>query len=368
MAASECDSGEFCSVTMQCLTEGTCGADGDCDSGNFCSTAGECIPTGTCRSDGDCTEAEVCNPQNQCVPGEGCGGEEFGIEAIVPNMIIVLDRSCSMRRDLDNNLNPAGPNKWTNAVDAINQLTTGFSGQIRWGLILFPDITGGNCVQDAPEVSLGDSNEGPVQSVLNAALNQSDPNFPDGPCVTNIDTAVEQAAMQPEVLMPNRPTYVLLITDGKQAGCNRAGGDRGTEMILGNMFAGGVPTFVVGFGGAIDPAQMDIFAAAGGVPRMGSPMYYQADDAMQLSQALDQIAGSIVGCNFSLSETPSNPDEVFVFFDDMSVPRDPTRTEGWDYDATSNTITFHGNACTSLEGGQIADVDVVFGCDEPTPF
>ncbi len=373
VADTDCGTDEFCSVTQVCTPDGSCGSDGDCVSGEYCSSTRECIPLGTCTADADCAEVETCDPNGACVPGDGCGGQEFGIEIIAPNMFIVLDRSCSMRRDLTNTINLAGPNKWTFAVAAINQLTTNFDGQIRWGLSLFPDRTGGDCRQDAPAVPLADGMEPTIQGLLNAALNQSDTNYPDGPCVTNIDTAVEQASQQPDVMSVTRPTYVLLITDGKQAGCSRAGGDSGTEMILASMFAGGVPTFVVGFGdagsgGVIDPVQMDAFAVAGGVPRSGTPKYFQADDALQLDQALALIAGSIVGCNFTLSDTPADPADVFVFFDDQKVTRDPSGAEGWDYDGASNSITFYGSACDSLKAGQVVDVDVVFGCDEPTPF
>ena len=50
-----------------------------------------------------------------------------------------------------------------------------------------------------------------------------------------------------------------------------------------------------------------------------------------------------------------------------SIPRDPTHMNGWDYDPATNQITFYGPACDALKAGTVTDVDIVFGCDEPTP-
>ncbi len=363
----DCDTGQYCSVAGVCVADGSCGATGDCASGEICSSTGNCIAEGTCESAADCAAGLVCDDKNMCVPGGGCGAQEFTIEAVPPNMMLVLDRSCSMRRDLKNKLVPAGPNKWTLSVAAINQLTTNFLGQIRWGLILFPDTSGGKCGQGAPAVTVGPSKENQIQKLLTDALKQSDPQFPDGPCVTNIDTAMQQAGQQPELQDSTRANYAVLITDGKQAGCNNAGGDKGTEQILATMHSGGVSTFVVGFGGAIDPVQMDKFAVAGGVPKSGTPKYYQADNAAQLQQSLGTIAGSIVGCTFKLNSTPPDPSKVFAFFDNQSVPRDPTKQNGWEYDSASNQITFYGSDCDKLKKQQVNDIDVVFGCNQPTP-
>ena len=122
------------------------------------------------------------------------------------------------------------------------------------------------------------------------------------------------------------------------------------------MLASGVATFVVGFGGGVDPNQLNVFADAGGVPRNDpTTRYYQADDAMGLQMALDQIAGSVVGCSFSLAETPPNVDDLFVFLDDQSVPRDTSHTNGWDYDPATNQITFYGSACDELQAGTVTD-------------
>lgn len=349
--------------------------DPPCEGDQFCSVVGECIDNGTCRDDGDCDAGLECDTVAQdCVPGGGCGHEEITAVPVPPNLMIVLDRSCSMRRDLDNNINLPGPNKWTYAVDAIVQMTTQFDDQIRFGLILFPDTVGGNCGQGAPAFPVLPDNELGIQTLLTNALSQSDPEYPDGPCVTNIDTAIEQASQEPAFQDVDRKSYALLITDGKQAGCNNAGGDAGTTQIITDMCTAGVSTFVVGFGdlasGTIDPAQMDIFAQAGCVPN-ADPNYdfYAAESQAELQQALDTIANETLGCNFQLGETPDDPSAIFVFFnnDPNQIPRDETQQDGWDYDPATNQVTFYGPTCDALKAGQVTDVDIVLGCGAPTP-
>lgn len=364
---ADCGSGMFCSAAKVCVATGSCAADGDCDSGNFCSSTKKCIPTGSCAADGDCGAGLVCDAATQkCVPGGGCGAEEFAIEAVAPNLYISLDRSCSMTGG-----GGGGQTKWVIAVSALNQMLTSFKGKVRWGLGLFPDITGDKCTQDASQFAIGDNNEAGIQALLSAALKAADKFFPDGPCVTNIDTAMKQASQEPAFADKTRKSYVLLITDGAQAGCSAAGGDPGTEQIITQLNTSGVSTFVLGFGNGIDAAQMNKFAVAGGVPNSDptdpTAKYYKANDTTSLQAALGKIAGSIVGCSFKLNTTPKDPSKIFVFFDNAKVPQDKTHQAGWDYDAASNQITFYGADCDKLKAQQVQDVDVVFGCDQPTP-
>jgi hypothetical protein len=363
----QCGSGTFCSASGTCIATGTCSVPADCPSGNTCSVTKKCIPNGTCQGDGDCDAGYQCDTATStCVPGGGCGAKEFKIEAVAPNMFISLDRSCSMTAG-----GGGGQTKWQIAVAALNQMLTNLQGKVRWGLGLFPDVVGDKCAQDKPQFAVADGNEPGITALLTAALNAADPFFPDGPCVTNIDTAIQQASQEPAFADTTRKSYVLLITDGKQYGCNLAGGDTGTESIIQQMNTNGVSTFVVGFGSGVDPAQLNKFADAGGVPNVDptdpTTHYYKANDATSLEAALKKISGSIVGCTFTLDSTPPDPSKIYVFFDNAKVARDTNHSAGWDYDPKTNQITFYGADCDKLKTNQVTDVDVVFGCDQPTP-
>ena len=151
-------------------------------------------------------------------------------------------------------------------------------------------------------------------------------------------------------------------------GCDTAGGDKGTTQIITAMANKGIGTFVIGFGKGVDAKQLNIFAAAGGVPKKDPQdpnKFYKADDAKSLQAALTAIGGSIVGCSFKLKSVPPDPNKLYVFFDDKTVAKDPTN--GWTYDAKTNTLTFNGNSCQQLKSNQVKDVDVVFGCNTPVP-
>jgi hypothetical protein len=105
-------------------------------------------------------------------------------------------------------------------------------------------------------------------------------------------------------------------TDGEQsASCGGpAGRDPITIQTIEMLSAHGYPTYVVGFGGEVSPTSLDAFAAAGGVPRAGTPRYYQADTAAELQAVLQGIAGSIAGDEFSCScrGTPCPDDAALV--------------------------------------------------------
>ena len=252
--------------------------------------------------------------------------------------------------------------KWQAAVDAIAELTRRYEGQIRFGLSLFPDLQGGSCEQVDFVVPVADANEGPIRDLLTAALDSGDRYWPDGPCVTNIDTAMEQATLEPRLLRPDERGFAMLVTDGEQSG-NCAGGDAGTHRFITELNARGVSTFVVGFGGAVDAAQLDAFALAGGLPRPDAPHYYQADDAPALLAALQNIGSQVVSCDFALADAPPNQFDIHVFFDNQEeVPHDVAHVEGWDYDPGRQMVTFFGTACERLTQRVVSDVDVVFGC------
>jgi hypothetical protein len=338
---------------------GTC--DPACPDGKFCSATNQCIDKGSCAHKDDCGMGLTCDlSTKKCVPGGECGNQEEAITAVPPNLLIVLDRSCSMTSKVGSDT------KWTLAVAAINKMTMKFANKVRFGITLFPDTVTPNCDQDKIPIPPGPNNETKVGTLLTNALMKTDPLFPNGPCVTNIETAMKQAQGEPAFKDMTRDNYAMLITDGAET----CGKDAVTATIIANMLKAKVKTFVVGFLAGSDSVSLNSFADAGGTPT-GDPKthYYNAADGATLEKALDAIAKLTLSCTFALDKTPSDPNKLFVFFDNASpgVPRDPTHMSGWDYDPKTNSITFYGKYCTDLQAGKIADVDIVFGCNAPTP-
>jgi len=275
-----------------------------------------------------------------------------------PNLLIVLDRSCSMTDVI------GGKTKWQIAVAELTQLMTTYAGKIRFGITLFPDRVMPNCTQSTIPFDPAPGNETPIGMLLNKSLATTDMYYPNGPCVTNIDSAIAQASMEPAFSDTTRKSFALLLTDGEQSGCNAAGGNAGTIAALKAMNMKGVSTFVIGFGASADPVSLTQFANAGGVPNSG-PAYYDATDQASLDAALLKIANETLSCDFKLNSAPPNAEKIYVFFNKMVEAGDPTN--GWTYDATTNTITFHGMSCDQLKSGSVTDLQVIFGCSQPTP-
>lgn len=344
------------------LVDGGTGGDGfnigcnpACVDPKFCSVTNVCIDKGTCAGDGDCTAGMKCGADKKCAPGGDCGAQKATATAIPPNMLITLDRSCSMRTAIGSST------KWAIAVGALKTLMTKYSGKIRFGITLFPDTDTDNCKQGAIPVEPGPDNETKISTMLTKALATTDALYPDGPCVTNIDTAFQQVTGSTSLKDTTRPNYVLLVSDGAQAGCSAAGGDTGTEKFITDLAKLGVKTAVVGFGAGVDGAQLDKFAVAGGMPATGATKYYKAEDAASLDAALATIGGAALGCTYKLDKTPADPTKIFVFFDGTKeITGDPTN--GWTYDAATNTVTFHGTTCTDLKNDKVKSVDIVLGC------
>lgn len=222
------------------------------------------------------------------------------------NLVIVIDRSCSMTSN-----SIMGKTRWDIAVDAIKSMTTKYAGKLQFGLVMFPDKgiadSSKTCVQTMPMLSPGPGNEQQVVTLLNN-------NRPGAPCITNIDEGIKQARDNTALYGTDRRSFVLLITDGAQSGgCNggRAGADPLTNQYLKEMYDKKVPTYVVGFDIGTNTnaqASLNSFALSGGLPNAGTPSFIPANNQMELDAALDRIASSSTGGEFSVCKGQPCPD------------------------------------------------------------
>ncbi|MGH7328940.1 MAG: vWA domain-containing protein, partial [Polyangiaceae bacterium] len=313
---------------------------------------------------------------NTCVPGGGCGSTKVASDIVPPNLLITLDRSCSMTGKID--VGDGGKvSKWVIAVGALDDLMKKYDGKIRFGLLMFPDPalaaqSGSARCPMAPsseEVALGPGNETAIADILDASSDAKSATYPDfGPCVTNIDSAMDRAGMDPGLYDSTRQSFVLLVTDGEQSGCSLGGGANGAIVAAHELLAdAGVETFAIGFGGQANPQFLSEVAIEGGtaLPDASFPnLFYNAADDVQLQAALDQIAKKTLGCELVLGSVPPDPSKLYVFVDGGdSVSRDPGHSNGWDYSSATNTVTFYGMICDSLKNGTVSDVQVVYGCN-----
>ena len=106
-------------------------------------------------------------------------------------------------------------------------------------------------------------------------------------------------------------------------------------------------------------------AEAGGWPQAGAVKYYQANSLEGLQNVLSTIGGLVLSCDMALGIVPEFPVWLWVFFDDIEVPRDPNHVNGWDYDSTNNMIHFYGSYCDQLRQGTVESVEIKAGCAPP---
>ena len=300
-----------------------------------------------------------------------CGGVSLDLTYVPPSFLIVLDRSCSMENQIVPNTTKT---RWQVAVEALSAAVVTHDNDLAFGLTLFPDITGAYCTQDAIPIPVGANSGAAISSMLAAALDPSDPLYPDSPCVTNIDTGMSQVQTDPS-MMGTGQRYVMLVTDGAQSGnttstgannCGGEAGDARTLQTIKNLKHDGVKTFVVGFGGNVDIAALNSFAAAGGAALAGTQKFYAAESPAQLEQAFASIAELAASCEYTVDPAPPDIDQTYVFFGNTElVDRDTTHAKGWDYDPATMKLTFYGTDCERVQTHVVTDVDVVFGC--PTP-
>jgi hypothetical protein len=97
--------------------------------------------------------------------------------------------------------------------------------------------------------------------------------------------------------------------------------------------------------------------------------FYLASDQASLVAALGTITGAAATCVFPLSSAPPAPDHVRVEVGGMTIMKDPTNMNGWDYTGPDMmTIELYGAACDMVKNGGVSSVNVTFGCKNDPLF
>lgn len=293
-----------------------------------------------------------------------CGAQSENIGVVnlgdPPDLLVVLDRSGSMSSP-PAQFPPIFTPKWTIMKNGLNTVVGARDQQIKFGLMEFPSDD--NCGADASvEVPIG---LGSAPAVASYFQNRS----PNGN--TPAHTALTQALAHYNSITPNTAgRYVLFATDGLP-NCGGAAQDQASDSetiaAVTALANAGIPTYVLGFGTFADPTILNAAAVAGLKPKPGNTKYYQANNANELDQALQDIAGGVIvpTCSYALASAPPVPDDVTVTLNGMVVPRSLSHTDGWDYHPDAMTITFFGSYCSSIMGGSVANVSFVYGCPGP---
>jgi hypothetical protein len=289
-------------------------------------------------------------------PDAACGLQRHRLDRLIPQLMLVLDRSGSMNLGLDFGSNT----RWQETTAAVQYVLRQTRGTVAWGLKNFPTITGCDVL---PQVEVPISDDWlPVSNAIAAGSPaQSGAGTPTS-------DAVAAAAAYLETLTTPNPKYIVLATDGLPT-CPQTDLALALQDTIDQMAAAaaaGFPSFVIGIATAGTEADVALgqMAVAGGRPRTGMPAYYPVGDRQSLVTALGQITRSVETCTFPLDRQAPSPEDVAVNVDGTRIMRDATRMNGWDYGPDNKVVNLYGAACEKVKGGGVLSLEIIFGCPQ----
>lgn len=288
--------------------------------------------------------------------GQSCARYILPTSRPVPDVLILMDASGSMNDDLNGMQCSPGcgaGSKWSLTSAAIETIVSQTNTAVNWGLAWFPAGGGGFCgVSVTPSVPVSPENS---LVVMNAIAGR----FPGGS--TPMRLAVAAAAASLNALTDNNRKLILLATDGASncvpGNSNTLADDTAAAIdAIASAAAQGLPTLVLGIAPAGGPADaaLDQMAAAGGLPRPGSPAYYPLSQTSELVATLKGLNTALINCVFDLPVQPTNDGTTsrqpfVVSVDGVPIPFDTTHTDGWDYTAPTQTqIQLYGPPCATV--------------------
>jgi hypothetical protein len=311
-----------------------------------------------------------------------CEKLQLPSDPLSPEILIVQDRSGSMvgLGDMRN----AGKNRWAPSVSALKKLTSELTDTVAFGLMLFPapgtggagglggflgGLAGGGggtaggpgCSPGMVNVEVATGNAAEIASVLD----MSAPDVGATPTAASLDAA--KGALDKGICADCRdaPKYVLLVTDGQPTcGANGAATTApedidNTNAAIDELAAAGIKTYVIGYDTASDPdaaAAMDSFAMHGGTDH-----HLPVEDEASLLAELTRIAGSLVPCEFELSDKAQIPDPSYVRVEIDGM----TYNFGTDWHLEENKVvlTPEGGACPKLRDAKLHSLKITRECE-----
>jgi hypothetical protein len=311
-----------------------------------------------------------------------CGVQKIDLKAGPADLLLVLDRSGSMRQDV-NGVGPGGtggggrrrggmtptpttmgPAKWDQVVAAVDPVVMATQDKVNWGLKLFP--LGDTCgVPDGATVPVGPAN---YNAVLNAIM-MNGPGTDMGGTPTRV--AIEKATAFMKGRQSGNSPYLVLATDGLPnclggfGGGGNANDATGAVQAIAAAAMAGIPTFVVGIATTMSDANdtLNAMAVQGGRARNDPAVkYYPVASKDELVSVLQSITSQIASCTFPLTTPPPIPDNVAVQLDGTSVPRDMSQANGWNYSPDNHSVVLFGAPCDGLKAGTAMNVQILYGC------
>jgi Mg-chelatase subunit ChlD len=355
------------SSTNGSISAGT-GASAGTETGSGTDNPGPASTTGTEAGAGGGTLIGGSSGSGAISDPDKCGEHHFDLERKPAKLLLVLDRSGSMK-DAPSGAS-ASTTKWDLVVPAVNQVITETDSAVSWGMKVFPEGSGSECdatgVTSNIDVPVAAMNASKVTAAVSAAT-------PDGNGTPTGD-AIDRGLTYLQSLKDTNPKYMLLATDGEPS-CPKPSTTARTFAIesVAKAAATGIHTFVVGVSTtkSTATAALNDMAVAGMEPRADpNPLatkYYLANTKDELTSALKVITGQISGCVFNWNDAPPVPGNIAVKVGGLKAPRDAN--DGWEYTGTDyKGVEVHGAWCDMIKTTAANMVEIVFGCPDVEIF
>ncbi len=344
---------------------------------------------GTSTTTGDESTTTGAEETTEDIPCQVMGAT---LKPVIPNMMLVLDKSGSMltQWDHDANINTAKITRWNSLYQTVETITTKFNDKINFGANLFPNKSAQQVYTDkaclvnaAVEIPVKPKNKAAILAGIPAAGNMT---IAGGtPAAGGMSAALNHL----KTLDPAVPRAVLLVTDGA-ANCTMGAPlpalfeayDNNVHTIVNDAWMKDkIPTYVVGIdtinmvsGNAQDGSpdginpytKLNELATQGGKPKNDpAEKFYNANNQIELGAALDAIVADALSCVIPLDSEPAKPELTTVKINGVLVPHvmDCTKENGWVYTKPNgpyDEIQLCGTQCASLK--MVGKADVNFFC------
>ncbi|MCA9700814.1 MAG: VWA domain-containing protein, partial [Myxococcales bacterium] len=320
-----------------------------------------------------------------------CDIAEADLAPVVPNVMLVLDKSGSMLTlwDHDADPNTAQITRWHSLHNVVEFMLNNFADLFELGAQLYPSTNATNqyninacLVNDPPEVAVAPNNAIAVLLGIPVAGSQ---NIRGGtPTSAGMSSAIDHLVG----LNDSDPSAIILVTDGA-ANCRT---DAPTEfdrfevydpnllpMVTDAYDNLGIATYVIGIDisneltmvvldgepDAINPTvQLNEVAIAGGKPKGGDEDFYQAQNEIELMEAMQAIIDDAASCKVLLDPIPAFPNLLEVVVDNVVVPKvmDCDNEDGWMYSADDfSELTLCGSWCAMSQDAEVVKAE--YYCD-----
>lgn len=204
---------------------------------------------------------------------ESFGGERPPEESMceTPDILLLLDRSGSMLDD----------NKWGQATNAISDVFVPYFETLRFGLMTFPSSGSCGVTEGELAIQIGEASGSRLEEVYQSST-------PTDEALTPLSEAIRIGHMAlTETRVPNRRSYLILLTDGIETCAPVALEDSAPIAAAREAANDGFNTYVIGFGSLVKRSTLREMARVGGTERERL-----VSDQTQLSETLTEIIDS----------------------------------------------------------------------------